>query len=148
MAILRRLLLAAALTFAALAATVAVLYASNGAPQVSAAPAESARPFVVKLHARWCPYCLLQKDEWAQIEAAYAGRVNFVVFDFTNERATGRSRAEAARLGLDRFFDEYAGATGLVAVLDGRTREVLAEIGGNQPFDAFRAAIDAALTGR
>lgn len=144
----RRLLLATILTAAALAGTVAVLYASNGAPSVTPASNGTAMPFVVKLHARWCPYCLLQKDEWSQIEAAYAGRVNLVVLDFTNERATERSRAEAARLGLDGFFDEYAGATGLVVVLDGQTRDVLAEVGGNQPFDAFRAAIDAALADR
>lgn len=146
---LRKPLLAALLMTMALAGTVAVLYATNTAPSPAAlSTVDASKPFVVKLHAQWCPYCLLQKDEWSQIEAAYAGRVNFVVLDFTNERATARSRSEAVRLDLESFFDDYVGATGLVVVLDGQTRDVLAEVGGNQPFEAYRAAIDAALARR
>jgi thiol-disulfide isomerase/thioredoxin len=133
----------------ALVGTVAVLFAINAAPSVSATSvADPGKPFVVKLHARWCPYCLIQKDEWSEIETAYTGRVNFVVLDFTNERTTERSRSEAKRLDLVSFFDEYAGVTGVVVVVDGRTKEVLAEIAGNQTFEEYRAAIDAALAGR
>jgi thiol-disulfide isomerase/thioredoxin len=146
---IRKLLLTATLMAVTLVGTVAVLYATNAAPSVSAgSAADSGKPFVVKLHARWCPYCLMQKDEWSQIEAAYADHVNFVVLDFTNERATERSRSEAERLNLLPFFDEYVGATGLVVVLDARTKEVLAEVGGNAPFEEYRAAIDAALARR
>ena len=146
---IRKLLLAATLMAVALVGTVAALYAANSPPSVSAVSmADPGKPFVVKLHARWCPYCLMQKDEWSQIEATYAGRVNFVVLDFTNERATERSRSEAERLNLGSFFDEYSGATGLVVVLDARTKDVLAEVGGNQTFAEYRAAIDAALTTR
>ena len=146
---IRKLLIAATLMTVALIGTVATLYAINAAPSVSAlSVADGAKPFVVKLHARWCPYCLMQKDEWSQIEAAYAGRVNFVVLDFTNERATERSRIEAERLNLGSFFNDYAGATGLVVVLDARTKKVLAEVGGNQTFEEFRAAIDTALAVR
>jgi thiol-disulfide isomerase/thioredoxin len=146
---IRKALFAGVLVVLALAGTAAILYVTNGAPVVpplSAAEAVvSSKPYVVKLHAQWCPYCLLTKDEWATIEETYAGRVNLVVLDFTSEAATERSRAEAERLSLRRFFDEYAGATGLVVVLDGRTRDVIAEIGGNVGFDAYRTAIDAAL---
>lgn len=145
----RRMLLVVTFVAAALGGTVAVLLAANGPPPASVTSgADTSKPFVVKLHARWCPYCLLQKDEWAQIETAYAGRVNFVVLDFTSERATERSRQEAERLNLAPFFENYAGATGLVVVLDGRTKDVLAEVGGNQDFQEFRTAIDAALASR
>jgi thiol-disulfide isomerase/thioredoxin len=146
---IRKLLVAAAAIAVALTGTVAVLYGINGAPVVPtlsvAEAAASAKPVVVKLHARWCPYCLLTKDEWARIEQAYAGRVNFVVLDATHEAAIERSRQEAERLNMRQFFDEYNGATGVVVVLDGRTKEVLSEVGGNAPFEAFSAAIDAAL---
>jgi thiol-disulfide isomerase/thioredoxin len=146
---IRKLLITTGALAVALSGTVAVLYISNAAPIVPAVSASEAaasmKPFVVKLHAQWCPYCMLTKDEWARVERAYAGRVNFVVLDFTNEAASERSRVQAERLGLRQFFDDYGGATGLVVVLDGRTREVLAEVGGNAPFDDFQAAIDAAL---
>ena len=145
---IRKLILAALLMGASLAGTAAVLYAVNGAPSVPKPAADPARPFVVKLHARWCPYCLMQKDEWSRIEEAYADRVNFVVLDFTNERTTERSRREADRLNLLAFFNEYAGSTGLVVVLDARTKAVLAEVGGSPDFDDYRVAIDTALAAR
>jgi hypothetical protein len=60
---------------------------------------------------------------------------------------TDASRAEARRLGLEPFFDEYAGATGIIVVLDGATRAVTASIKGSRDFAEYRAAIDAALNG-
>jgi thiol-disulfide isomerase/thioredoxin len=147
---IRKLLAATALITLALVGTVAVLYVLNAPPAVPALSAAglagSPKPYVVKLHAQWCPYCMFTKDEWAQIERTYGSRVNMVVLDFTTEAATARSRAEAERLNLGRFFDEYAGATGGVVVLDGRTLEVEAEVFGNRPFEDYRAAIDAALS--
>jgi thiol-disulfide isomerase/thioredoxin len=148
---IRKFLVTTGFIALALVGRVAILYAANGAPAVpalSAADAASAKPYVIKMHARWCHFCLLQKDEWSRIEQTYAGRVNFVVLDATNEAATERSRIEAERLNLREFFEEYNGATGLVVVLDGRTREVLAEVGGNAPFEEFQSAIDGALARR
>jgi thiol-disulfide isomerase/thioredoxin len=125
------------------------LYVSNSAPAVPAISAEEAattgKPYVVKLHAQWCPACMVTKGVWSQIEKTYAGRANLVVLDFTNQATTDASKAEATRLGLGRLFDEYAGATGTVVVLDGRTREVTASINGSRDFGEYRAAIDAAL---
>jgi hypothetical protein len=58
---------------------------------------------------------------------------------------TDASHAEVRRLGLEQFVDEYAGATGIVVVLDGRTKEVTAEIGDSRDFSEYRNAIDATL---
>jgi thiol-disulfide isomerase/thioredoxin len=135
-----------------LAAAGYVMYATNTAPTVPAISAAEAaktdKPYVVKLHAQWCPKCMMTKDVWSQIEAMYAERVNLVVLDFTNDANTEASRAEAERLGLDQFFDEYGGVTGTIAVLDGRTKEVTASIDGNRDFADYRAAIDAILERR
>lgn len=123
-----------------------VLNATPKVPPVSAAEAASpSMPYVVKLHAQWCPVCMLTKDEWAEIEEAYTGRVNLVVFDSTTEGDRTRSRAEADRLGLRGVLDDYYFATGMVLVIDPRSREVVAQIGGNHSFETYREAIDAAL---
>lgn len=146
---IRKLLLSVALMAIALTGTVALLWVLNAPPAVptlsAVEAAGSTKPYVVKLHAQWCPYCILTKDEWQEIERTYGGQVHLVVLDFTSRAATERSRAEAQRLNLGRFFDEYAGATGMVVVLDGRTMEVTAEIAGNRSFEDYRAAIDTAL---
>lgn len=123
------------------------LYLTNATPVVPRLEVShlDGRPFVVKLHAQWCPVCRVTKDVWTDIEAAYTGRVNLVVLDFTNEETARASRADAGRVGLTSLFDEYDGATGYVVIADGRTREVLQEIKGSRDFNEYQAAIDDAL---
>jgi thiol-disulfide isomerase/thioredoxin len=134
---------------AILAVTGFALYQTNGAPAVrplSTADVMSVKPFVIKMHAKWCPKCMMQKGVWSDVEQAYAGRVHLLVMDFTDDDTTRATEQEARRLGLGSFFDEYAGATGFVVVLNPR-REVTAEVGGRD-FETYRAAIDAALVER
>ena len=147
---IKKILLAiAVLGGAVLPATGFVLYARNSAPMVpplsAADVAQTGKPYVVKLHAKWCPVCMMTTGVWSEIEKAYSGRVNLVVLDFTNDATTGKSRAEAGRLGLTKMFDEYGGATGTIVVVDGRARDVRSAIKGSRDFAAYRAAIDAAL---
>jgi hypothetical protein len=129
-----------------------VMYVGNPAPTVPPIPAAElaanpGKPYVVKLHAQWCAICMVTKGVWSQIEGAYSDRVNLVVFDFTNQAKTDASRTDAARLGLTKVFDEYEGVTGTILVLDGRTKEVTADIHGSRDVTEYRAAIDATLNG-
>jgi hypothetical protein len=130
-------------------AIIFALYLTNATPSVPAISAADAltadRPWVVKLHAQWCPVCRLTKGVWSRIEATYAGRVRLVVFDFTSDETTTASRAEAERLGLTDFFDESGFATGPIVVLDSSTKEIVAWINGSRDFAEYSAAIDAAL---
>lgn len=150
-AALKKTLTTAAVSAISVLVVVAALYAWNGAPAVAPVSltqaSDPARPFVVKLHARWCYICMSTTGMWSQIQSTYAGRVNLIVFDFTTEETTNTSRAEAHRLGLDAFFEENVGWTGAVVVLDGRTRQELAAIHGSRDFAEYRTAIDAALSG-
>jgi thiol-disulfide isomerase/thioredoxin len=131
-----------------LVATGAVLYARNTTPVVppiaAAEAAAAGAPWVVKLHAQWCPVCMMTKGMWSEIETHYAGRVRRAVFDFTDEATTAATRAEAERLGLSAVLDEVGFATGPVVVLDGRTKEILAWL-DSRDFADYREAIDAAL---
>jgi thiol-disulfide isomerase/thioredoxin len=129
-----------------------VMYRGNTAPAVPAISAAdiatAEKPFVVKLHAQWCPKCMVTKGVWADLEKEYAGRVHLVVMDFTDDATTEASRKEAQRLGLDRFFEEYSGATGIVVVLHPRTKDVAAELTFSRELPEYRAAIDAALAAK
>jgi thiol-disulfide isomerase/thioredoxin len=146
---IRKALLGTASLAVVLIAIGYISYVRNPPPAVAAVSAVQAeradRPYVVKLHAQWCPVCMVTKRIWSQVEDAYSQRVNLVVLDFTNQATTDASRGEARRLGLEPFFDEYAGTTGVIAVLDGRTHEVRAAIKGSRDFAEYRAAIDSAL---
>ena len=145
---IKKALLGVTVLVVALVGVASAMYVWNATPTVPPISLEAAntrRPYIVKLHAQWCPICMLTKTVWSQIEVAYSGRANFVVFDFTNQTTTDRSRAEAKRLGLEKFFDENAGSTGTIAILDGRTKEETASIHGIRGFEEYRAAIDASL---
>lgn len=134
--------------FVVLAGTGVAMYFVNAAPVAPAIPAAEAsapsKPFVVKLHSQWCPVCLVTTSVWSQIEEEYAGRVNFLVLDFTDDQTADASKAAAERVGLGRVFEE-SGSTGVVLVVDGRTKEVTASIAGSRDVTEYRAAIDAAL---
>jgi hypothetical protein len=134
---------------ASLLAVAAVLYTRNATPVVPQVAAHEAAapgaPWVVKLHAQWCPVCMWTKGVWSDIEHTYASRVRLVVLDFTNDATTAASRAEAERLGLGDFFEEAGFATGPIAVLDGRDRHVVAWVNGSRDFADYRAAIESAL---
>ena len=125
-----------------------LLYRANTAPVVpeiaGAEAANPTKPFVVKLHAQWCPVCMATTSVWAQIQGEYSGRVNFLVLDFTNDQTTDASRAQAARVGLEKIVDE-TGATGVVVVVNGRTKEIMSWIGGIRDIREYRSAIDAAI---
>jgi thiol-disulfide isomerase/thioredoxin len=133
---------------AALVAVGFVFYLRNTAPvpaPIAAAEiANPTRPFVIKMHAKWCSVCMITRSMWTEVEAAYAGRANLVVFDFTTEATTAASRREAERLGLLKYFDENTGWTGPVVVLDAKSKEEAAVVSSTN-FDDYRTAIDAAI---
>jgi hypothetical protein len=146
---MRKFLTVTLVLVAALGATGAILYARNATPVVPTIPTAQATaagaPWVVKMHAQWCPVCMLTKGMWSEIETRYAGRVRLAVFDFTDETTTAATRAEAQRLGLTGVLEEAGFATGTILVLDGRTKEIAAWISGSREFDEYREAIDAAI---
>ena len=132
----------------ALLGTATILYARNDAPVVpaiaSADAAAPGSPWVIKLHAQWCPVCMLTKGMWSQVEQHYSGRVRLAVFDFTDEATTAATRLEAERLGLTAVLEEIGFATGPVVVLDGGTKDVVAWL-DSRDFAEYRTAIDAAI---
>ena len=146
---IKRALLGAAALAVALVATAGALYATNATPRVppvsAAEAAAPTKPFVVKLHAQWCPVCRLTKGVWSDIETTYGDRASLVVLDFTDAKTTEASRAEAERLGLGQYFEEHSGWTGTISIVDGTTRKVGASIHGSRDFAEYRTAIDAAL---
>lgn len=143
----KRVISVVAASLVLLAGTGAGLYMANGAPAVAPmapADARTGKPLVVKVHARWCPKCLMTMDVWSEIESTYAGRVNLLVLDFTNEQTTEASEAEVRRLGLDGLLDSLDG-TGSIAVVDAATRRVSASISGSRDLAEYKRAIDEAL---
>jgi hypothetical protein len=148
MTMTRRWMLVVA-AIAGVAVAGAALIVTNPAPDVPvlsrAELAGPPRPFVIKLHARWCPVCMVTRDAWSTLRETYDGRVRFVVFDFTTAATTDASRAEAGRLGLDAVFEQYSGETGTVLVLEGGSKAVKHALHGTRDDAVYRAAVDGVL---
>jgi thiol-disulfide isomerase/thioredoxin len=149
---MRRLLGVLAAAALVLGVAVAALYITNTTPPLPALALadteDSAKPIVIKMHAQWCPICRATKGAWSELVDRYAERAHLLVLDFTNEQTEAASEAEVRRLKLDGAVEEFYGATGLVLVVDGRTKRVASVVGGIVGTDDYGAAIDAVLAAR
>lgn len=97
------------------AALVALLVLVVGSFDVRAEEAD--KPMIVKIHADWCGTCTKLNATMAELESRVGGEATIVVLDVSDRDAVARSSAEADRLGIRAFFDEYKGKTGTVGVL-------------------------------
>lgn len=149
---LRKTITGVGLALVGLVAVAGILYLANPPPAVPSVPVSEvtapSKPYVVKLHAKWCPVCMLTKDEWSDIAREYGNRVNLFVFDSTSDTTIAMGQKQAATLGLDRLLEDYHGASGMVLVINSGTQQVVASVAGNRPFSTYQAAIDAALADR
>ncbi len=134
------------LSAAPLAALIALLSLAT-VPAAVRAEASETSPFVVKIHADWCGTCLWLASTWARIERDLDDRARPVLFDVTDRARLEQSRKEAQRLGLGDFFESHRGSTGVIAVLDGTTREPLEIRKGEADFEIYRSAVDRAISG-
>lgn len=103
-----------------------------------------AKPYVVKIHADWCGRCRATQQTWAKIVTDLADEATVVKLDVSDRVAYEESVAEADRLGISKFFQDYRRRTGVIAILDCNTREPLVVFGGERDFDKYRDAVQKA----
>jgi thiol-disulfide isomerase/thioredoxin len=104
--------------------------AKAGSDEAVSADADASRPFLVKIHADWCGTCTRMNPTFEVLEKKVGSESRIVVLDVTDKATTAAARAEAERLGVTGFFDEYKSRTGTVGVLRGDSREVVQVIKG------------------
>lgn len=97
--------------------------------EISAAK-DAAKPFVVKIHADWCGTCRMLEPTLTALEKKMGSSARVVVLDVTDRESYATAKAEAERLGIGSFFDQYKSRTGIVGVLDGSTRETIKVLSG------------------
>jgi thiol-disulfide isomerase/thioredoxin len=76
------------------------------------------KPTLLVVYADWCPMCQKLKPLLSAIADKYRGRVQFVRYDITSNNTEAESKAQAKKLGFQKFFAENRGATSLVVILD------------------------------
>ncbi len=104
---------------------------------------ENLRPIVAVIRAEWCPYCKKVEPVISGLMKDYSEKLNFIVFDVTDEKTTAEAMKKAESLGLDDFFKEYKGKTSTVAVL--KDKKIVYKTSNNRKRGDYEKAFDAAL---
>lgn len=106
------------------------------------------KPVVVDIYASWCPACSNIAPTLSQLKEEYDGKVHFVVFDVSDKSKTNQAEAKATQLGLGQFFAANKSQTGMVAIIDPATGNVLAQHRNNPDKSAYTSVLNAAISQR
>jgi thiol-disulfide isomerase/thioredoxin len=110
------------------------------------APALRGKPLVVRIHADWCSACKATRATIDNLRQAYAGKINFVVFDVTNAKTAALARVKAEKLGLVKFYDAAKAQTSAVAVINPKNEKVYATFYNDGNLKDYEGAINNVLT--
>ena len=113
-------------------------------PALAKAP-KNKRPIVAIVRAEWCSACQKLEPTMMKLKDQYGDRIDFVVFDVTNDETTARAAAEARRLGLGKFFEANKQKTSSVVVLS-PSRKIVFQTMQNFDREAYVKAFNDALS--
>jgi thiol-disulfide isomerase/thioredoxin len=100
-------------------------------------------PTVAVIKADWCPYCKNVEPVMMNIMGEYKGKVNFVIFDVTNDSTKAEAMKMADEYGLAKFYKSNKGKTSTVAVL--KNNKVTFKTSNNTKQADYASAIDKVL---
>ena len=103
------------------------------------------KPVVVEIYASWCPACKNVAPTFSQLRKQYSGKANFLVLDVSDSGSTSRARNAAQQAGLGQFFAQNASQTGLIAIIDPATGNVLTQHRNNPDKSDYTSVLDAAI---
>jgi thiol-disulfide isomerase/thioredoxin len=100
-------------------------------------------PTVAVIKADWCPYCKNVDPVVTGLMKEYKGKVNFVMFDVTDDKTKAEAMKMAEEYGLTKFFKDNKSKTSTVAVL--KKNKVTFKTSNNTKESDYTSAIDKAL---
>jgi len=118
---------------------------AGGAAMGPLAASLQGKPVVVRIHADWCAACKATHATIDTLRQAYAGKINFIVFDVTNAKTAAVARTQAEKLGLVKFFDAAKAQTSTVAVIDPQNGKVYAMFYNDGNLKDYEGAIENVL---
>jgi thiol-disulfide isomerase/thioredoxin len=103
-----------------------------------------AKPVVAIIRADWCPACQKIEPFMKELVKEYDGRLDFVVFDVTNDAKVKESEMIAAKQGLTEFFKIYKERTSTIVVFDLKQKQLF-KTDHNYDRNAYVKAFDSAI---
>ncbi|KPP96397.1 MAG: Thioredoxin [Bacteroidetes bacterium HLUCCA01] len=104
------------------------------------------RLIAVKMDAVWCGRCQVMNPKLDNVRPTFAGQpVLFVKFDMTDDFTTYQSSLLADRLNLTELYNNHAGKTGYLVLIDPRDGSELAVVTSDLSEEAIRLAVEGQL---
>ncbi|NJR49585.1 MAG: redoxin domain-containing protein [Leptolyngbyaceae cyanobacterium CSU_1_3] len=103
------------------------------------------KPVVVDIYASWCSACRNIAPTLSQLKQQYGDRVHFIVLDVSDKSKANQAESQAKALGLGQFFSANKAQTGMVAIIDPATGNVLTQHRNNANKSAYTSVLNAAL---
>ncbi|KAM3113350.1 TlpA family protein disulfide reductase [Phormidesmis sp. 146-33] len=106
------------------------------------------KPVVVDIYASWCPACKNIAPTLSQLKRQYGNNVHFVVLDVSDRTKASQAEQQARALGLGQFFSANKSQTGMVAIIDPTTGNILTQYRNNANKSDYTTVLNAALSRR
>ncbi len=103
----------------------------------------------VLFYADWCNSCKTLEPNLNKVKRDFQGQsILFTRFDLTDDFTKDQSAQYAALLGLENYYQENAGKTGYMLLIDRQSKKVLGRITKQNSPEEIKAAISNALAGK
>ncbi|GAB4238930.1 MAG: hypothetical protein Kow0049_25940 [Stanieria sp.] len=104
------------------------------------------KPVVVDIYASWCPACKNIAPTLSQLKQDYGDKAHFVVLDVSDKSKASEAESKAAELGLAEFFAANKSQTGMVAIIDPATGNILTQHRNNANLNDYTSVLDSAIS--
>jgi thiol-disulfide isomerase/thioredoxin len=104
------------------------------------------KPVIVDVYASWCSACQNIAPTLSQLKKDYQGQVNFIVLDVSDKSKARQAEAMARELGLGKFFEMNKSRTGMVAIIDPATGNILTQHYNNANLADYTSVLNTALS--
>jgi thiol-disulfide isomerase/thioredoxin len=109
--------------------------------------AEPPNVIAVEFYADWCSTCKVLMPKILEARKHLQGKpVLFVRFDMTDEFTKQQASYMAAFAGLEEVYRRGHGKTGMVALVDAKTKKVLSVIGQKKTPEEINVMFDEAVS--
>ncbi len=116
-------------------------------PKPAVKAAELPRIVVVEFYADWCAVCRELMPKLTEAKSAFQGKtVLFARFDMTDDFTREQASYMAAFAGLEDVYRRGNGRTGVVALVDAKTKKLLGLIGRDKSIEEIKAMLNDAVS--
>jgi thiol-disulfide isomerase/thioredoxin len=99
----------------------------------------------VEFYADWCAACKVLTPKFSEARSSFQKSILFARFDLTNDYTKDQSAYFAAVAGLEEVYRRGNGRTGMVALVDAKSKKVLSVVSSTKSVEEIRTMLNDAI---